>query len=341
MLSCSTESIVPNIGQIVGRTQKNSDLAISTYNNLAPFIQYFEHKGWDWQTIATECELPSLTSDSTHRLVSESLMLFISKMAKLYDSNLGFNVASHVTVNDLPQCISTNIKNSHDLNTFINGLLPAVKMLSNHVSAWVEYIDGRYFICHKGYFSPSTSGQMHVEQYRTISLIRMLQSYIGDNWKPDIIWMNNNSTDKSKAFELFFPEPDIIQGNKSFGAISLPEGFFYQSALPQTEMPSWNLEKVIASYALLPQFTIRWFANLVNMSPRTIQRILDKQSTKFIDIRDKVRREHAIYLLTTQINKTIEDIAFACGYNDVANFNRAFKRWESMTAAQYRDRATH
>ena len=36
---------------------------------------------------------------------------------------------------------------------------------------------------------------------------------------------------------------------------------------------------------------------------------------------------------------SVEELAFALGYNDPANFRRAFRRWEGVAPTIYRDRA--
>lgn len=71
------------------------------------------------------------------------------------------------------------------------------------------------------------------------------------------------------------------------------------------------------------------------MSERTLKRQLAQEGTTFSDILEDIRRQKAIELLEDgQLN--IERIAEQLGYSDVANFNRAFKRWTGTTPAQYR-----
>jgi AraC-like DNA-binding protein len=314
------------------------EFSISSYNNLAPFIRYFEKKGWDWSAIAAQSQMPQLTPDSTHHLVTKTLMSFISMMAKSYDENLGFNVAKQLTLESLPHSIAHAVKNSDNLSAFLSALIPAFQTLSNHVVVWVENIEGRYFLCHRGNFPPSTEGQFHVEQYRTLSMIRLLQSFIEPDWVPDILWMNNNSVTNRKTFKSYVKCQSNIYTNKHFGAIALPDNFVYRTSIKTETNHTLDLTKIISSYALLPQFSIRWFSTLINMSTRTVQRYLDKQNVKFTEIKDQIRHNHAITLLAQDTDRSISDIAFSCGYTDIANFNRAFKRWEQVTAAKYRER---
>lgn len=73
----------------------------------------------------------------------------------------------------------------------------------------------------------------------------------------------------------------------------------------------------------------------LHMSSRTLQRRLTEHDLSYKDQVDNVRRELAInYLMASELS--IQDIAFLIGYTDISTFNRAFKRWTSMTAAAYR-----
>ncbi|PQA34254.1 AraC family transcriptional regulator [Amnimonas aquatica] len=75
------------------------------------------------------------------------------------------------------------------------------------------------------------------------------------------------------------------------------------------------------------------------MSERTLKRQLAHEGTTFSDILEDLRRQKAIQLLDDQ-QASIERIAECLGYSDVANFNRAFKRWTGTTPGQYRRNLT-
>jgi len=76
-------------------------------------------------------------------------------------------------------------------------------------------------------------------------------------------------------------------------------------------------------------------ADMLNQSERTLKRQLAQEGTTFSDILEDMRRQEAIRLLLSG-GESLDRIAEALGYSDVANFNRAFKRWTGTTPGQYR-----
>ena len=49
------------------------------------------------------------------------------------------------------------------------------------------------------------------------------------------------------------------------------------------------------------------------------------------------RIDNAIFLLKENTEQNILDIALACGYNNTANFNKAFKKVTGTTPSKYRN----
>ncbi|MEQ9547592.1 MAG: AraC family transcriptional regulator [Marinobacter sp.] len=75
-------------------------------------------------------------------------------------------------------------------------------------------------------------------------------------------------------------------------------------------------------------------ARRFHVTPRTLHRRLIEEGTSYRDILEDVRHQLAIrYLETGQM--TVQEISYALGYSDIANFRKAFKRWESMPPSMY------
>ncbi|MFN3339368.1 MAG: AraC family transcriptional regulator ligand-binding domain-containing protein [Dietzia sp.] len=81
--------------------------------------------------------------------------------------------------------------------------------------------------------------------------------------------------------------------------------------------------------------TLAGVAELLSVSPRTLQRHLNGESTSFSAIRDEVRRDVAARLLaTTEI--PLYQIASALALDDVTTFSQYARRWWGITAREFR-----
>ena len=79
-------------------------------------------------------------------------------------------------------------------------------------------------------------------------------------------------------------------------------------------------------------------AKTLNVSVRTMYRRLADEGVSYQSLLDKLRSSVALeYLRNTQLS--IEEIATQCGYQDVSNFRKAFRRWTGTTPSSYRAKA--
>jgi AraC-like DNA-binding protein len=78
-------------------------------------------------------------------------------------------------------------------------------------------------------------------------------------------------------------------------------------------------------------------SKLVNMSPVSFNRFIKKRTGKtFIEYVNDTRIGYAARWLIEK-DLSIAEIAFKCGFNNIANFNRVFKKSKSCTPSQYRE----
>jgi AraC-like DNA-binding protein len=78
-------------------------------------------------------------------------------------------------------------------------------------------------------------------------------------------------------------------------------------------------------------------AGRMGISPRTLRRGLREEGTSFREVVGDVRKGLALdYLETSELQ--LEEIATLLGYEDAANFNRAFRRWVGVAPARHRNR---
>ncbi len=76
-------------------------------------------------------------------------------------------------------------------------------------------------------------------------------------------------------------------------------------------------------------------ARHLGQSPRTLRRKLQEEGASIQKLRDELRLQVAIkYLRDTDM--TVEEASDALGFNEAANFRRAFARWTNMSPQQFR-----
>ncbi len=81
--------------------------------------------------------------------------------------------------------------------------------------------------------------------------------------------------------------------------------------------------------------TLPRIAQHLNMSERTLKRKLAELNISFLALLNAVRLKDAYYLLQNTTLK-LDEVGLRVGYQDPANFTRAFRSWTGETPSQYR-----
>ncbi|HEX4843161.1 MAG TPA: helix-turn-helix transcriptional regulator, partial [Limnobacter sp.] len=76
-------------------------------------------------------------------------------------------------------------------------------------------------------------------------------------------------------------------------------------------------------------------AQSLHVSPRTLKRKLQAEGKHFTELLGEVVQRDACLLLETS-RLTVDEIAARVGYQDRANFTRAFKKRAGKTPSEYR-----
>ncbi|MEM9254884.1 MAG: AraC family transcriptional regulator [Pseudomonadota bacterium] len=91
------------------------------------------------------------------------------------------------------------------------------------------------------------------------------------------------------------------------------------------------LRKLEGQYPQMPQI-----AAMLNLSPRTYRRRLDREGHAFQQLLDQVRSEHATrYLQNTRL--PLSSIAYMVGFSDASNFRRAYTKWTGRSPREVRN----
>ncbi|MDQ6904730.1 MAG: AraC family transcriptional regulator [Bacteroidota bacterium] len=112
-----------------------------------------------------------------------------------------------------------------------------------------------------------------------------------------------------------------------------------------TEMPSYNSRRIERIMQLLNKdfgenITLGDAAKIAGMAEVSFSRFFKFRTGKtFIDTLNEVRLGHATRMLIDTTN-SINEIAYKCGFNNMSNFNRIFKRKKQSTPKEFRQNYT-
>ncbi|WP_124981187.1 AraC family transcriptional regulator [Nonlabens xiamenensis] len=85
------------------------------------------------------------------------------------------------------------------------------------------------------------------------------------------------------------------------------------------------------------KITLNEISELVNMSPVSFNRFIKKRTGRtFVAFVNNIRISHATRLLL-ETDLSIGEISYKCGFNNVANFNRVFKKEKNCTPSEFKD----
>ena len=76
---------------------------------------------------------------------------------------------------------------------------------------------------------------------------------------------------------------------------------------------------------------------LVNMSEPTFRRFIKRHSGKsFVNLLNDIRLGAASRMLIENPTKNVSEIAYKCGFNNLSNFNRIFKKGKGLTPSPFK-----
>ncbi|MEH6649329.1 MAG: AraC family transcriptional regulator [Motiliproteus sp.] len=85
--------------------------------------------------------------------------------------------------------------------------------------------------------------------------------------------------------------------------------------------------------------TLTMVADHLHLTPRTLRRKLALEGVQYRQLKDQIRRDKAIRLLTRE-NLSINQVSQHTGFSEPAAFCKAFKKWTGTQPSLYRNRQT-
>jgi AraC-like DNA-binding protein len=96
-----------------------------------------------------------------------------------------------------------------------------------------------------------------------------------------------------------------------------------------------QLRAILSAERPIASSSLGEVAERLGISRQTLSRRLQERGLSFQSLKDELRRDHAIALLTGS-DRSIADIAELLGYSEPSAFSRAFRSWTGVAPGRYR-----
>ena len=106
--------------------------------------------------------------------------------------------------------------------------------------------------------------------------------------------------------------------------------------MSDTSSVSSRIEHILDAYNYETLPNISTFADITDMSSRTLQRRLREEDSSYFEVIDQWRFKKALKLLADPKLK-VKDVSEQLFYANVPNFERAFRRWTKTSPNRYRE----
>jgi AraC-like DNA-binding protein len=306
----------------------------------------FEHANIDAETVGS----------AEHFIRLEQLdQLLTQAFAQVEDPWFGFHVGRDNHYGNL-DLLGNLMATSDTLGDALQCLLSYKNLLVPYIDFELRCHDG---LCLLGARSDDALGFTSTRTHNDLVITTMVaigRSLVGGNLKLRAVRFRHPAPEQTEHYEGYFGVPltfshfcnDIEMDQSVLGtplATAYPK--YHQrlrtiadQLLERLSRASGYSARVLALLETRlgqPDASIDAIALSLNMTPRTLQRHLATESVRFVDLRNRVRHQHACTLLSeTDLPYTI--IAEQLGFADVANFYHAFRRWEGCAPGEYRKR---
>lgn len=317
---------------------RNIDLPIMNTITLIPYLKCYSECGYSSSTLLKNF---NLSSEQINKDVFIPSFL-AGKIISTIELNTGINnigIAAFIS-GDFKQVhpqIAAKLNKTQNLLDLILTLKSNRKLQGSHFDLQMKYEQGTLFIYHFSSIPKASNQYQQNEHLRTLSIIEMIKQRLGIYWKPEFLYMSATTS----------PPIEIISSTTS-GKVYINQKYacipvridLEQILNNHTINDIANKESALERLKLITRIFIEskdlslpFISEMFGCSSRTLQRVLKNNDTNFREHIKAQKLEHAALLLKS--NHPINLIASKIGYNEPANFTRAFKAYFGVAPSTY------
>lgn len=208
-----------------------------------------------------------------------------------------------------------------------------VGLESNHGRSW--------YWCRRDY--EQSQSFVWSEVWSVIYFIELIRTMTNTNWTPKQIKIQSDDhhlyKDIMGASTQYFVGHGRIELLIDEEILSHPIKISRTSSTPNPPLITWHssfTDKVFTAllpYAKEQDITLEYAAELLKLSPRTLQRRLGEEKTNFRKIKNNIVFTVAVEMMEKDLPLT--HIASQLGFANISHFSRSFKRMSGLTPQMY------
>lgn len=315
--------------------------------HLLPYLNVLRGLGAPWVGELRRAKLPTALMEKPDAYLPLLRSLEFLAACERNTADLAPRGAQQLGTQQLCSAARSAIGAAPTLYAALRALERVVDVEATCLLWWME-LDASVKLCGHARIASGVRGRHFVEWHQNLALVKLVRTYAGPEWYPDVMAFESD-VPVTRFVREQFPDTHFLTGQSSSwigvpGALlSLPA---WQPRAPSGRAPTVSQAAAPRNFAdsfraLLKTYlaegppTIQGAADIAHTSVRTLQRRLARIGKSYSDLLDEIRLEAAAQLLTESASNVI-DIAYELGYSEASSFSRAFRRLAGLSPRQYR-----
>ncbi len=317
---------------------------------LAPYFRILENGGASLGPILGRLNLSSEVAHNPSMLIPRELIHSLAAQAAISTGviELGAHAGKELKLDELGP-LGSSIQSGVTLYDAGKAACDVISKTASAGACWIELRFGYAWFCYRDEVQFS-EGACQAETYKLMMLTQFVRLAANLDWYPELIRVCASSPKIIRQIEEFSAVKII--NDKNTTAVAFPANWIgkeikhplgsnsAQKLSPGNNYPKSNTEMVrnllhsILPYSHLPDLLTA--AEMLSMHPRTLQRSLAAEGSRYRDLVELARYHYAAKLLKQEPEIKLEELAFSLGYSGANNFTRAFKRIAGVAPGSFR-----
>lgn len=316
--------------------------------------EFIDQQGGNGLTVLEKAGLGSRLFESPNQFISLERYCNALEGAAFSTGNehFGLDFGHHITVDALG-VLGYHFVTSHNLHVALKNIEKFFPIFQKN-SVLQLSVEGNYCILEYKVLNDKLLAHRHDSELTLALINNLIHSSISSQWQPIAVHFNHAMISNSLYHQEIFKCPVFFK--KSRNAIVFPKELLCLNlsgnnhvlntitlnSLQELYKKQDTRESLIDEIknrirSLLPNYssTLESVSDLMNFSPRTLQRHIAEEGSTFKLLVENVRQELALHYLDDE-KLSISEIAYLLGYSEVSAFTRAFTRWKKISPANWR-----